>query len=112
MTLEQFAQICDSIPPNENGCVLWPEPRAQVYVTKNDLTDNRTMAVGRLSLSRHLGRPLLPGMFALHRCDTPHCVAQAHLFEGTHQDNMQDMVNKCRAGKGLALNWTQRKIAP
>ncbi len=36
------------------------------------------------------------GMFALHHCDRPACVRPAHLYYGTHQDNMQDMVNRGR----------------
>jgi hypothetical protein len=36
------------------------------------------------------------GLEVLHRCDVRTCVAPHHLFVGTQQDNMRDMVTKMR----------------
>ncbi len=51
----------------------------------------------RFALEEKLGRPIKPGMEALHHCDNPPCIEPSHLFEGTQADNMHDMLAKGRS---------------
>lgn len=83
----------------DTGCHLWTRNRAafgygQYSVTRNGV--HRTHTAHRLALTLRLGRPIRPGMQAIHLCDNPPCCRPDHLIEGTPKDNMADRDRKNR----------------
>jgi hypothetical protein len=59
-------------------------------------TRRKSMAAHRLMWQLVHEMPIPQGHFICHRCDIPYCVNPAHLFLGTHHDNMEDRQNKGR----------------
>ena len=57
-----------------------------------------TIGAHRFAWTRANG-PIPEGMHVLHRCDTPSCVNPAHLFLGTHAENMADRSRKGRQAR-------------
>lgn len=87
--------IASKSKKENNGCVLW------TGVLRGDgygyiLINRIWYRLNRLILSHKLGRPLKPKALACHTCHVRHCIADDHLYEGTPQSNMDDMMKAGR----------------
>lgn len=63
------------------------------------MLDGKARIASRISYQLYK-RPIPPGLHVLHTCDYPACVNPAHLFVGTHRQNMVDRNAKGRARGG------------
>jgi hypothetical protein len=87
----------NKVNKQENGCWEWT-----AHLNTNDYgqfkLDGKLQLAHRASWMFEHG-PISDGMHVLHHCDNPSCVNPAHLFLGTHADNMRDMAEKGRAAR-------------
>lgn len=86
-----------SLADANTGCVVWQGSRDGCGYGRI-LIKRTNSLVHRISWSLAHGE-IPDGLHVLHRCDNPPCLNVAHLFLGTHKDNMNDMVAKGRQAR-------------
>lgn len=81
-----------------DNCWLWTGRKDGKGYGQLKVRGRRTGA-HRVSWEIHNG-PIPEGLHCLHKCDNPPCVNPEHLFIGTQDDNLKDMIRKGRSAKG------------
>jgi len=81
----------------ETGCWLWVACQYEGYgkFALREGVTLKTRSAHRAAYSMYVA-PIPKGGVICHRCDTTLCVNPKHLFLGTQDDNVQDMVKKGR----------------
>lgn len=107
---ERFERHVERDP--NSGCWLWAGTVSGGGPTGyGTITFDKTIyKAHRLSVILS-GREIPAGKFVCHACDTPLCVNPAHLWIGSHADNMADMAAKGRHVVGRRPRGTEVKNA-
>ncbi len=85
-----------------DGCWFWlgstrkSSRTGQSMVYGTSYHGKKLLPAHRVSWEIVNNREVPVGFFVLHKCDVTLCVNPSHLFIGTHEDNMRDMVLKGR----------------
>ena len=98
------------IPEPNSGCWLWTGPDAG-YGYGRVGADGGAMRAHRASWLLYRG-DIPAGKIVCHKCDVRCCVNPDHLFLGSHDDNMRDMVRKGRTHKWAGIEKRQSKLTP
>lgn len=80
-------------------CILWMAGKDHNGYGLIRAGGNRKLLAHRAAWIVHFGT-IPDGLYVCHSCDVPACINPAHLFLGTHTDNMRDMSTKGRAATG------------
>lgn len=84
----------NSIPIPESGCWVWMGTTTKKGYGKL-MINYKTIRAHRLAYEVFKG-PIPENILVCHKCDTPACINPNHLFLGTPNDNIQDIIIKKR----------------
>ena len=100
-TKENFWDFVDKKEPNECWPWLGPkDPNGYGVCSTKIVEDGTNFYSHRKAYILIKGSIPLDKPFICHTCDNPSCCNPEHLFAGTNNDNMKDMVGKDRQAKG------------
>jgi hypothetical protein len=100
--MSAFDRLFDKTSVQENGC--WNFTGRLNHKGYGEIWDGKKRALAHRLAYLLCVDDIPTGMLVLHNCDNPSCVNPKHLFLGTNQDNMNDMVRKGRSVSRTGLD--------
>lgn len=94
-----------------DACWLWTGARWGLHAAYGTIYNqgHKVAAHRAMWITTH-DEPIPDGYEVCHTCDNPLCVNPAHLWLGTHQDNMQDRNAKGRGGTRPYRKLTEAQV--
>lgn len=100
----------------EESCWKWKGYKNRQGYGRMGIAASQCVNAHRVSWVIHNGS-IPDGLFVCHKCDNPECTNPMHLFLGTRQDNINDMMIKKRSRhfkntKYYGVQWQERYDGP
>lgn len=105
---KEFIQS-QSLPDSISGCWNWQGYRQSSGYGQFRL-DGKSVTAHRMAWQLWNDQLIPNELLVCHRCDNPRCVNPAHLFLGSHSDNMQDCATKKRLSSSGTRVKRKRKL--
>lgn len=101
-----FESFWARIDTTQRGCWNWPG--AMKVVGYGKVRWHGAEVYAHRKAWELINGAIPAGLYVLHRCDNPRCIRPAHLFLGTHLDNMKDMVAKGHVRGSRPVTWKRK----
>jgi len=100
------------VDPQDDGCWFWAGPRTSAGYGQIEVPGRKSAGLKRKVLyAHHVALWLTLGSWPVgqvnHDCDRPFCVNPGHLYPGSQQDNVDDMMRR-----GRYKNVSDRSVIP
>lgn len=115
-TAESIARFWSRVNRGQpDACWPWgrlrnPQTYGRATMQFDNGTPPRRLFAHRTAYELAVG-PIPEGLCVCHHCDQPYCCNPAHLFLGTHQDNVDDMRAKGGVSKSFGTDNPASKLS-
>lgn len=108
----KLQMLINAISNKTDSCIIWSDESRANYgygILRYNGRNERAHRVAYV-LSKGIDINSITGKQIRHKCDNPPCINPLHLEEGTHTDNMRDMIMRGRARHDVGERSSMAKL--